>query len=81
MATPTPLNMVEKAHQLYREGRFTQALSLYSDSLSIAKTKAQKIALHSNRAACFLKLYDFKQVRSFRIFFMWKYLNIIYYEL
>ena len=55
MATPTPLNMVEKAHQLYREGRFTQALSLYSDSLSIAKTKAQKIALHSNRAACFLK--------------------------
>ncbi|XP_057522313.1 uncharacterized protein LOC130802358 [Amaranthus tricolor] len=64
MATPTPLNMVEKAHQLYREGRFTQALSLYSDSLSIAKTKAQKIALHSNRAACFLKLYDFKQAAA-----------------
>lgn len=31
----------------------------------MAKTKPQKIALHSNRAACYLKLHDFKKVPFF----------------
>lgn len=46
---------------MYRDGRYAEALSHYTDALSMAKTKAQKIALHSNRAACFLKLHDFKK--------------------
>lgn len=49
---------------MYREGRYAQALGFYTDALSLAKTNSQKIALHSNRAACFLKLHDFKKVTS-----------------
>ncbi|KAF9587443.1 hypothetical protein IFM89_002624 [Coptis chinensis] len=55
------LNKIEKAHQMYRDGRHEEALDFYTESLSLAKTKAQKIALHSNRAACYLKLHDFKK--------------------
>ncbi|ONK65775.1 uncharacterized protein A4U43_C06F850 [Asparagus officinalis] len=51
---------IERAHQLYREGNHGDALDLYTEALAMAKTKAQKIALHSNRAACYLKLHDFK---------------------
>ncbi|KAJ0042884.1 hypothetical protein Pint_17738 [Pistacia integerrima] len=56
-----PLNKIERAHQLYREGRYSEALGFYTEALSTAKAKPQKIALHSNRAACFLKLHDFKK--------------------
>lgn len=56
------LNRVERAHQLYREGKHEEALGIYSEALNLAKSKAQRIALHSNRAACYLKLHDFKQV-------------------
>lgn len=52
---------VEKGHQLYRDGKYKEALLFYTDALSAAKSKSQKIALHSNRAACYLKLHDFKQ--------------------
>ncbi|KAF8047758.1 hypothetical protein N665_2839s0004 [Sinapis alba] len=52
---------VEKGHQLYREGKYKEALLFYTEALSAAKSKSQKIALHSNRAACYLKLHDFKQ--------------------
>lgn len=55
-------NKIERAHQLYRDGRHEEALGVYTDALAIAKNKAQKIALHSNRAACYLKLHDFKKV-------------------
>lgn len=55
------LSKVERAHQMYRDGRYDEALGFYTDALSMAKTKAQKIALHSNRAACFLKLNHFKK--------------------
>lgn len=60
-----PLNKIDTAHQMYRDGKYEQALGFYADALSMAKTKLQKIALHSNRAACFLKLHDFKNVISF----------------
>lgn len=53
---------VEKGHQLYRDGKYKEALLFYTEALSAAKSKSQKIALHSNRAACYLKLHDFKQV-------------------
>lgn len=46
---------------MYRDGKHGEALDLYTESLAVAKTKAQKIALHSNRAACYLKLQDFKK--------------------
>lgn len=52
---------VEKGHELYREGKYKEALLLYTEALTAAKSKSQKIALHSNRAACYLKLHDFKQ--------------------
>lgn len=51
----------ERAHQKYREGKFEEALQLYSDALGSAKILAHKIALHSNRAACHLKLRNFKK--------------------
>lgn len=53
---------VEKGHQLYRDGKYKEALRFYTEALTAAKSKSQKIALHSNRAACYLKLHDFKQV-------------------
>ncbi|KZV36258.1 hypothetical protein F511_14276 [Dorcoceras hygrometricum] len=60
MASGLPsVNKVESAHQMYREGKYMEALGYYTDALSMARTKPQKIALHSNRAACYLKLRDF----------------------
>lgn len=61
MAT-VPLNKIERAHQMYREGLYVEALRFYTEALSMAKTKSQRIALHSNRAACHLKLHDFNKV-------------------
>lgn len=61
MAAP---NRIERAHQMYREGRYEEALGFYTEAIAMAKTNPQKIALHSNRAACFLKLHDFKKVTS-----------------
>ncbi|KAK1304503.1 hypothetical protein QJS10_CPB11g01530 [Acorus calamus] len=60
MATATAtLSKIERAHQMYRDGFHQEALGFYTEALAMAKTKAQKIALHSNRAACYLKLQDF----------------------
>ncbi|GMH10655.1 hypothetical protein Nepgr_012496 [Nepenthes gracilis] len=61
MSAATSLNMVERAHQMYRDGHYDEALGIYNDALSMAKTKAHRIALHSNRAACYLKLHDFNK--------------------
>ncbi|KAK1440116.1 hypothetical protein QVD17_05941 [Tagetes erecta] len=55
------MNKIERAHQMYRDGNYQEALGFYTEALSIAKTNPQKIALHSNRAACFLKLHHFKK--------------------
>ncbi|KAG8502892.1 hypothetical protein CXB51_000605 [Gossypium anomalum] len=60
MATAS-FNKIERAHQMYREGRYNEALGYYTEALAVAKTKPQKIALHSNRAACYLKLHHFKK--------------------
>jgi hypothetical protein len=60
---------VERAHELYRGGRHREALELYSAALAAARGPAQRIALHSNRAACYLKLHDFRQVRFFPLAF------------
>ncbi|KAK3042616.1 hypothetical protein RJ639_000868 [Escallonia herrerae] len=56
-----PANKIERAHQMYRDGHYEEALGYYTEALAVAKTKYQKIALHSNRAACFLKLHNFKK--------------------
>lgn len=63
MASSGTLNLIERAHQMYRDGRYEVALGFYTEALAMAKTKPQRIALHSNRAACYLKLHDFKKVR------------------
>ncbi|KAG7995469.1 hypothetical protein I3843_01G111100 [Carya illinoinensis] len=55
------VNKIERAHHMYREGRYSEALGFYTEALALAKTKPQMIALHSNRAACFLKLHDFNK--------------------
>ncbi|MBA0849364.1 hypothetical protein Goshw_015036 [Gossypium schwendimanii] len=60
MATAS-FNKIERAHLMYREGRYNEALGYYTEALAVAKTKPQKIALHSNRAACYLKLHHFKK--------------------
>ncbi|XP_038900472.1 protein unc-45 homolog B [Benincasa hispida] len=60
MAT-APLNKIERAHQMYREGLYVEALRFYTEALAMAKTKSQRIALHSNRAACHLKLHNFNK--------------------
>ncbi|CAH8255752.1 unnamed protein product [Arabidopsis lyrata] len=52
---------VEKGHQLYRDGKYKEALLFFTEALMAAEAKPQKIALHSNRAACFLKLNDFNK--------------------
>ncbi|XP_015932349.1 uncharacterized protein LOC107458645 [Arachis duranensis] len=54
-------NKIERGHQMYREGRYREALGFYTDAIALAKTKPHKIALHSNRAACYLKLHHFKK--------------------
>ncbi|CAL9219090.1 unnamed protein product [Arabidopsis halleri] len=51
----------EKGHQLYKDGKYKEALLFFTEALTAAKAKPQKIALHSNRAACFLKLNDFNK--------------------
>ncbi|XP_031397518.1 protein unc-45 homolog A [Punica granatum] len=57
----SPLNKIERAHQMYRDGCYQEALGFYTEALSMAKTNPQRIALHSNRAACYLKLHDFRK--------------------
>ncbi|KAG7595348.1 Tetratricopeptide repeat [Arabidopsis thaliana x Arabidopsis arenosa] len=57
----TASGKVEKGHQLYRDGKYKEALLFFTEALTAAKAKPQKIALHSNRAACFLKLNDFNK--------------------
>ncbi|KAI4333324.1 hypothetical protein L6164_018152 [Bauhinia variegata] len=57
----SPLNKIERAHQMYRDGSYEDALGFYTEAIAMAKTKSQKIAFHSNRAACYLKLHDFKK--------------------
>ncbi|KAH7429011.1 hypothetical protein KP509_09G027200 [Ceratopteris richardii] len=51
----------ERAHLKYREGNYEEALQLYSEALAAAKLLQHKIALHSNRAACYLKLRNFRK--------------------
>ncbi|CAI9756743.1 unnamed protein product [Fraxinus pennsylvanica] len=48
---------------MYREGKYEEALDFYTEAFFLAKTKPkpQRVALHSNRAACYLKLQDFKK--------------------
>jgi hypothetical protein len=62
------LNKIERGHQMYRDGLYKEALGFYTEAIGMAKTNPQKIALHSNRAACFLKLHHFKKVLLFFFF-------------
>ncbi|XP_048232574.1 sperm-associated antigen 1 isoform X2 [Ricinus communis] len=53
--------MALELRHMRRDGQYEEALGFYTEALAMAKTKAQTIALHSNRAACYLKLHDFKK--------------------
>ncbi|MCD7465452.1 hypothetical protein HAX54_001356 [Datura stramonium] len=44
MASSATINKIERAHQMYREGKYVEALRFYTLMLSMAKTKSQKIA-------------------------------------
>lgn len=50
----------ERAHQKYRAGEYGEALNLYTEALNAATQLNHRIALHSNRAACHLKLQQYK---------------------
>ncbi|XP_073388589.1 70 kDa peptidyl-prolyl isomerase [Physcomitrium patens] len=56
----TPITKTESAHQKYRSGHYAEALELYTEALNAATLLNHQIALHSNRAACYLKLQQFK---------------------
>ena len=64
-----PVTRIETAHRMYREGMHEEALDLFTEALAIATSKAQRIVLHSNRAACYLKLRDFKKVVHYSLLF------------
>ncbi len=72
------LTRTEKAHQKYREGKYSEALELYTDALNAASQVNHRVALHSNRAACHLKLQSYKQVRRRVVMYT---LNVIYQAL
>eukprot|EP01018_Ginkgo_biloba_P016590 Gb_26385 [translate_table: standard] len=55
------MSKTERAHEKFREGQYEAALQLYTEALSVVKLNAHRIALHSNRAACYLKLKSFKK--------------------
>eukprot|EP00245_Coleochaete_scutata_P006311 TRINITY_DN2065_c2_g4_i2.p1 TRINITY_DN2065_c2_g4~~TRINITY_DN2065_c2_g4_i2.p1 ORF type:complete len:325 (-),score=71.80 TRINITY_DN2065_c2_g4_i2:344-1183(-) len=58
----TAVKLTESAHAHYRKGDFNTAIGLYQQALEVALQKSQKIALHSNKAACYLKLKDVGKV-------------------
>ncbi|XWS10711.1 hypothetical protein CRYUN_Cryun38cG0021100 [Craigia yunnanensis] len=53
MATAS-FNNIERAHQMFREGRYEEALGYYTEALAVAKTKPQKIALHVSKKVDFV---------------------------
>lgn len=55
------ITRTEKAHQKYRAAQYAEALELYTEALNAATQLNHQIALHSNRAACHLKLQEYKQ--------------------
>ncbi|XP_002965223.2 mitochondrial import receptor subunit TOM34 isoform X2 [Selaginella moellendorffii] len=55
------METVESVHQRYRDGQFEKALELYTAMLESTTSLAHKIALYSNRAACYLKLHRFRE--------------------
>jgi len=56
----TSITKTEKAHQKYRAAQYAEALELYTEALNAATQLNHQIALHSNRAACHLKLQEYK---------------------
>lgn len=57
----TSITKTEKAHQKYRAAQYAEALELYTEALNAATQLNHRIALHSNRAACHLKLQEYKR--------------------
>lgn len=57
----TSLTKTERAHQKYRAAEYSEALGLYTEALDVATQLNHRIALHSNRAACHLKLHQYKK--------------------
>lgn len=56
----TSISKTERAHQKYRAAQYAEALELYTEALNAATQLNHQIALHSNRAACHLKLQEYK---------------------
>ncbi|EFJ06393.1 hypothetical protein SELMODRAFT_162336 [Selaginella moellendorffii] len=55
------VSQTERGHERFREGKYEEALELYWDALAAATLDSHRIALHSNRAACYLKLRKYKE--------------------
>ncbi|RWR81905.1 protein unc-45 A [Cinnamomum micranthum f. kanehirae] len=54
-------NKIEKAHQLYRDGRHEEALGFTRTHLRSLRTSLRGSLSIANRAACYLKLHDFNK--------------------
>jgi tetratricopeptide (TPR) repeat protein len=51
----------EEGNELYKNGKFPEAIEVYTRALELASTNDEKITLLNNRAACKFQDRDFKQ--------------------
>ncbi|KAL3682649.1 hypothetical protein R1sor_000671 [Riccia sorocarpa] len=56
------LSRTEIAHLKFRGGDYSEDLKLYSCASAVAERAPHRISLHSNRAACHLRLQSYKEV-------------------
>lgn len=65
MGNLTPaLAAKEQGNELYKNGKFPEAIEAYSRGMSLAKTDDEKIVLLNNRAGCHFQDRNFRQCVS-----------------
>ena len=61
------IKFTEQGHAKCKARDYASAISLYGKALESAKLSAHKISLHSNRAACYFKLKENRNVMAMLI--------------
>ncbi|GFS37073.1 tetratricopeptide repeat (TPR)-like superfamily protein [Actinidia rufa] len=59
-----PMNRIERAHQMYREGLYEEALGFYTEALGMAKTKPQKDRSSQQQSRLFPKIARFQEAEE-----------------